>query len=234
MKIRTALGVGLAIAVASPASAATNLLANGSFESGFSAWTVAQAGGGTAPVVIPYGSGSGYPTGAFGEAILPNTVATLSPDPVGTSVAYFSSDTANPHSLSQFINLVSGTVYNIGFDYYAPENGISNPFDASLSFLVGGVPVGSTLVAGQPSGTPAKTWLNFGTSFTATASGPAELQFQFKGLGVTAADFAIDRVYVTAAVPEPSTWALMLLGFGAVGGAMRMKRRKASAALSFA
>lgn len=27
------------------------------------------------------------------------------------------------------------------------------------------------------------------------------------------------------AVPEPSTWALMLLGFGAVGGAMRAKRR---------
>lgn len=29
-----------------------------------------------------------------------------------------------------------------------------------------------------------------------------------------------------AAVPEPSTWALMLLGFGAVGGAMRSAKRK--------
>ena len=60
------------------------------------------------------------------------------------------------------------------------------------------------------------------------------MELQFKGLGVTAADFAIDRVYVTAAVPEPSTWALMLLGFGAVGGAMRMKRRKTNTALSYA
>ena len=32
-------------------------------------------------------------------------------------------------------------------------------------------------------------------------------------------------LYTTGAVPEPSTWALMLIGFGAVGGAMRAKRR---------
>jgi hypothetical protein len=33
---------------------------------------------------------------------------------------------------------------------------------------------------------------------------------------------------VAAAVPEPGTWALMLLGFGAVGGAMRRQRRDAA------
>lgn len=31
---------------------------------------------------------------------------------------------------------------------------------------------------------------------------------------------------VAGAVPEPSTWALMLIGFGAVGGAMRTRRRQ--------
>lgn len=234
MKIWTALGVSLAMAIASPAMAATNLVTNGSFESGLSGWTVGTTGGGTAPVAIPYGSATPYPGGAFGEAILPNAVATLSPDPVGTSVAYFSSDTANPHSLSQIVNLVAGITYNIGFDYYAPQNGISNPNDATLSFNIGGVPVGSTLTAGQPSGTPGQTWINFGTSFVASTTGSTPLELQFRGLGVTAADFAVDRVYLTAAVPEPSTWALMLLGFGAVGGAMRTKRRKTNAALSFA
>ena len=29
-----------------------------------------------------------------------------------------------------------------------------------------------------------------------------------------------------AAVPEPATWGLMILGFGAIGGAMRVQRRK--------
>lgn len=32
---------------------------------------------------------------------------------------------------------------------------------------------------------------------------------------------------VTAAVPEPGTWALMLVGFGAVGGSLRRRRRVA-------
>lgn len=37
---------------------------------------------------------------------------------------------------------------------------------------------------------------------------------------------------VNAAVPEPATWAMMIGGFGAIGGAMRYRRRKAS--VSFA
>jgi hypothetical protein len=40
---------------------------------------------------------------------------------------------------------------------------------------------------------------------------------------------------VTAAVPEPATWAMMLGGFGLVGGAMRSaRRRKPGVKVSFA
>lgn len=35
-----------------------------------------------------------------------------------------------------------------------------------------------------------------------------------------------------AAVPEPSTWAMMLFGFGAVGGDMRSARRQRKLTLS--
>jgi hypothetical protein len=39
---------------------------------------------------------------------------------------------------------------------------------------------------------------------------------------------------VNGAVPEPSTWAMMLLGFGFVGGAMRAAKRRQKLALSYA
>lgn len=41
-----------------------------------------------------------------------------------------------------------------------------------------------------------------------------------------------NQVFQTAPVPEPSTWALMILGFGAIGSALR--RRNARAGLSLA
>ena len=42
---------------------------------------------------------------------------------------------------------------------------------------------------------------------------------------------ALDLVSVNGSVPEPATWALMILGMGAVGGAMR---RRTKAAVRFA
>ena len=35
-----------------------------------------------------------------------------------------------------------------------------------------------------------------------------------------------------AAVPKPATWTMMLLGFGAVGGAARYRRRKTNVAFA--
>jgi hypothetical protein len=37
---------------------------------------------------------------------------------------------------------------------------------------------------------------------------------------------------ITGGVPEPAVWAMMLMGFGAIGGAMRSARRRAAAALA--
>lgn len=224
MKLAITACAALVFSLAAPASA-QNLVSDGSFDSGFGGWALGNVGGGTAPVVITYGNTNGYPTGAFGEAILPNAVTSLSPDAVGNTVAYFSSDTANPDSLTQMINLVAGKSYNVGFDYYAPANGSANPNDATLRFLIDGSQVGSSLTAGTGSGTLPKNWFNFNTSFVAQNSGMQQITFEFRGLGVTAADFAIDRVYaLAAAVPEPATWAMMIGGFGMIGGAMRRRR----------
>lgn len=39
---------------------------------------------------------------------------------------------------------------------------------------------------------------------------------------------------LNSAVPEPATWAMMMVGFGLIGAAMRRKRQNVSAAISFA
>lgn len=38
----------------------------------------------------------------------------------------------------------------------------------------------------------------------------------------------------TGAVPEPATWAMLILGFGLVGGAMRSAKRRQTATIAFA
>lgn len=49
------------------------------------------------------------------------------------------------------------------------------------------------------------------------------------GSNAFVADFAPGETTFRAQVPEPATWALMILGFGAAGGALRRSRRAAMA-----
>jgi hypothetical protein len=36
--------------------------------------------------------------------------------------------------------------------------------------------------------------------------------------------FELDNIAVASAVPEPATWAMMIVGFGVAGGALRRRR----------
>lgn len=88
---------------------------------------------------------------------------------------------------------------------------------------------GNTIFSGPAGGFGAGSWTNFGASggflaglnvlqvnavnFAQASGNPAGLRVEFVESSV-------------AAVPEPGTWALMILGFAAVGGMMRSSRRK--------
>jgi hypothetical protein len=71
-----------------------------------------------------------------------------------------------------------------------------------------------------------------GTSLSLSGAGnvPANLlkvnSVTFSSLGYTYNQ--LDNVQVSGAVPEPASWALMLGGFGLVGGAMRSRKRSIS------
>ena len=69
-------------------------------------------------------------------------------------------------------------------------------------------------------------WRIYSNTFTATDT-TTRLTFTNLTGGVNEGVF-LDAVSV-AAVPEPATWALMLLGFGGIGLAMRRRRRPALA-----
>lgn len=44
--------------------------------------------------------------------------------------------------------------------------------------------------------------------------------------------FEADNINLVSAVPEPATWAMMLVGFGAMGGALRTNRRRSTTAMA--
>jgi hypothetical protein len=146
----------------------------------------------------------------------------------------------------------NGTVANtfIGtFSYVIPagETIVSATFESTFGntqvnssatgdVTVDGVIVGSCPGDGNPcwNGPGAPITYNFLSSeFTLLADGSADLFYNQTDC-CTIRLGASTLTITTAAsdgVPEPSTWAMMLLGFGLVGGAVRYGRRKGALSL---
>ncbi len=133
----------------------------------------------------------------------------------GTYGASFSPNRAG--SITQTLTTVPGASYTIRFDllHVLAIATPLNAFDATFD--------GVTLLSLSDVGAlPYTTY-----SFTSVATGPATiLSFTFRDTRATV--FRLDNVSVSTApvvtVPEPATWALMIGGFGLVGGALRRRR----------
>ena len=66
-------------------------------------------------------------------------------------------------------------------------------------------------------------------SFRALGAGNARIAFYTDSADNIGPLIDNVRLDVTSAVPEPATWALMILGFGLVGGMMRGSSRRRAA-----
>ncbi len=132
-----------------------------------------------------------------------------------------------PVTTTQTISgLTIGTTYSVTFLMASEFTNMD-----ALRLTVGGGP-GVIFSAPVYAGNFWDTWVSQRYDFVATATSTL-LQFDTIGLNVTGYDVGVDRISLEAisgAVPEPTTWALMILGFGAVGIAARNRRRAAIAA----
>lgn len=241
----------LAGAGAVPAHAVTNLIKNGSFEAAgttgvgaFTSWTKTNVPDLTPSQdqpasIIAYGSTASYPDGAYGESVPPANVATASPDAVGNYAAYFVGDFSVNESISQFTYLTPGN-YRVGFSYYLTGNGLANAGNASFDATIIGLKVASTAIT---SSSPGQIWMYASGVGQITKAGYYDTAFVFNSNEFPSKDIVIDQVFAIPTtdpadviipptpsfVPEPATWAMLVLGFGLVGVASRRRVKTVTA-----
>lgn len=138
------------------------------------------------------------------------------------SIGFSDANLANPFTeLLAFTTDVAG-VLNILFNTTAED--ATNNVTFTNAFLTGSGITGAVSIAeilGDPNETRALNGFAIGPgTFTITIQGTPGTQN-----GALGGTVAFRANQAAAAVPEPSTWALMILGFGAVGFSMRRRRQ---------
>jgi len=207
---KTLMSAGaLALALsAGAASAATNLVQDGGFEARFDQGELSPWDGNWS---ISSNAGSAARTGVGASGT--GCVGAVCVDP----------EAAGRKFLTQTINgLTVGQVYTLSF-YLATPASESNTPNAVRVFW-DGLNIGNVVDLNTPD------YQLFSFDLTATA---VSQTLTFLGRNDPATTLMDDVSLVardaTAAVPEPASWALMLLGFGGLGAALRRRR-----AMSFA
>ena len=138
------------------------------------------------------------------------------------------------YTIQQTVNgLTPGTTYNLTFSLSSEQNAGAI---ANVSVLSGSSTGAQNFTAPASGGQFWGVWGDFSYSFLATGTS-ATLQFQdlaveFNGGGDVGLDNVALLVGTVDGVPEPGTWAMMILGFCGLG--LVAYRRKTKAALTTA
>lgn len=201
-----------AAAFALPAQATAQILTNGGFES--------DVVSGTCCTTVP-------PSTLTGWTATPNVNVvngTFSSSPYPTNLAIEGRQyldligEGTTGSISQTFNTVIGQAYALSFAYSHNLFGGSPSASGSYAITNSGGFGGTVVHTGGTNSNLA--WINFTGYFTATA---ANSTLTFTNLtGQSNAGLLLDRISISA-VPEPEIWAMMLLGFGAIGFQMRRR-----------
>ena len=177
------------------AHAATNLLSDGDFES-----FAGQVADGSYTVVNAGDALGAWTVGATSVDLIRNNYGSIN------NVSIDLSGSPGPGSLSQSFYAQQGTTYTLTWDFFKNGGGT----DLTVSFA------GQTHVY-APAAAPTSASL----LWTALSTGTQTVSF---GGGPGNSGPTLDNVTLTAAVPEPQTYALLIAGLGVVG--FVAKRRK--------
>jgi hypothetical protein len=189
-------------------------------------------------------SGSANPSG-FNTLPLWGNSSDGSPD---GNYFYGVDSTYHPSALTQAIGgLVDGHTYTLSFDYAAAQQfGYDGNTIDDWVVTLGGQQIATTNIKLPSHGFSG--WFNDSVTFTYEGEGPGLLSFVNLGMGGCNAQFKncapadpsasggppfslLDGVSLSGSVPEPSTWAMMFVGFGGLAYAgLRNRRRSAISA----
>ena len=227
LKIRTATVIG-AMACSGLASAAGNLLANGSFEQGLAGWQVGQSGDPqNPPVIVTFSPTAQTIPAAFGSVVTQNNAVSSSPDSAGTKGLLFVEDAFVQTSANPSPSPAPALSWQGSMCWFTQPGYNINSVNARLSITGGGSGFTFNQVSTNVAPDVAGVWRNFQTSFNAQP-GTYIFTFSFspfgETVGVPARDFAVDQAFVVA-VPEPETYALALVALLTCGALVRRQRR---------
>lgn len=154
-----------------------------------------------------------------------STTVTANIDPAandGFTIGFSDSNLTNP--FNETLTFTTDVAGMLSINLTSTTTSGADDTDFSNVFLTGtgiGAPVSVAQLLGDPNETRALNNFMVGAgTFTLNISGnPGTSSGSFGG------SVAFQRV---AAVPEPGTWAMMLVGFGAIGATMRRRHREST------
>ncbi len=206
MKLKIVLAAASALALSGVAHASTPV-----FTSTFESVPGGPGAGGYTTVA----TADGWTGGANGIELQNNVAG--APAATGGNV-FVELDTFANSSMSR---IIAGGSYDLSY-LYSPRPGIPASSNGIQVFL-NGVALGPLVTA---DGGSATQWSTISDSFTAAPG--STLTFAAEGVSDSLGGY-VDNITLSA-VPEPTTWAMMLLGVGMVGFGLRNSRRQAAVA----